>query len=651
MYDSDPDPESASSLEQRMTGRGLHDKQIAGLFAALGEQQDFVFLDTSMVDRINHRSLLFTEPVERLRFWAGENRAEFLARSAWWLDQGYYLAGWLGYEFLHDELAIGRKDETAALADLGVYGAPMSFDHLSGTNNFPPLIEPEQDDSSYLLTNLHPTIEEDQYCRAIDRILEYIAAGDTYQVNYTFKLHFDFDGSATRLYRDLRRSQPVPYGCFMKCGESSILSFSPELFFCLEGGKIIARPMKGTMKRGRFSGEDQEISRRLNIDVKNRSENVMIVDLLRNDLSHLVDNTGGGVVHVESLFDVERYRTVFQMTSTIVASRFGRDRVEPSRILEALFPCGSVTGAPKIRTMEIIAELEIESRGVYTGAIGYFGPAGDAAFNVPIRTVVLNGRKGEMGIGSGIVADSSPVGEWRECLLKARFLTNPPPQFELLETLLFDPHTGYLYVDEHLERLTASADYLGRACDGQRLRSQLDDFAATLTGTSCRRVRVLVAEDGEAALEAQECTRPQALSLGEARELHSEPLGEVGFADETTDSSSPWLFHKTTRRELYDKAWRQARSEGLLDLVFCNEKQEVTEGAISNIIVQKNGRYFTPPLHCGLLPGVMRARLLAGAEDVPIEEKVLYRDDLRRADQIYLCNSVRGVVPVKLRGQ
>lgn len=632
-----------------MSGRILHDKEIAGLFAALGDQQDFVFLDTSMVDGVNHRSLLFTEPVERLCCQAGENRAEFLARSAWWLDQGYYLAGWLGYEFLHDELAIGLKDETAALADLGVYAAPMSFDHLSGANNFPTLIEPDQEDSAYQLTNLRPTIEEDQYCRAIDRILEYIAAGDTYQVNYTFKLHFDFDGSAAHFYRDLRRSQPVPYGCFMKCGDSHILSFSPELFFRLEAGKIIARPMKGTMKRGRFSGEDEEIARRLNIDVKNRSENVMIVDLLRNDLSHLVDNTGGGVVQVESLFDVERYRTVFQMTSTIVATRFGRDRVEPSRILEAIFPCGSVTGAPKIRTMEIIEELEIESRGVYTGAIGYFGPAGDAAFNVPIRTVVLEGRKGEMGIGSGIVADSSPRDEWRECLLKARFLTNPPPQFELLETLLFDPQAGYLYVDEHLDRLTASADYLGRACNGKRLRSQLEDFGAALTGSSCRRVRVLVREDGEALIEAQECARPRALSLGEARELHSHPSGEVDFADETTDSSSPWLFHKTTRRELYDKAWRQACADGLLDLVFCNEKQEVTEGAISNIIIEENGRFYTPPLRCGLLPGVMRAHLLAGVEKIEIEEKVLYKNDLRQADQIYLCNSVRGVVPVSLR--
>ena len=632
-----------------MNHRILDDKEISRLFATLGDQQDFVYLDTSMPDAMNQRSLLFTEPVERLCLKAGENRAEFLDQAALWLDQGFYLAGWLGYEFLHDERAIGLKGDSPPLADLGVYAAPMSFDHRSGLNDFPVLSESEPGESTYRLTNLHSTIEEDQYCKAIDRILEYIAAGDTYQVNYTFKLHFDFDGSVTGLYRDLRRSQPVPYGCCIKSGDCHILSFSPELFFRLDSGRIIARPMKGTMKRGRFGREDEIIAKKLNGDVKNRSENVMIVDLLRNDLSHLVDNSGGGVVEVESLFDVERYRTVFQMTSTIVANRFDTDRLRPSRILEAIFPCGSVTGAPKIRTMEIIEELELVSRGVYTGAIGYFGPQGEAAFNVPIRTVVIDGRSGEMGIGSGIVADSSPRDEWQECLLKARFLTHPPPPFALLETMLYDPQEGYLFLDEHLDRVVSSADYLGWACDGQRLRAELGELTEKINSTGCTRVRLVVSEGGETVLETHDCDRPQALSLEKARSFHSQLKGPIDFAGKTTDSSSPWLFHKTTRRQLYDSAWRQARSEGLLDLIFCNEKGEVTEGAISNIVVEKNGRFFTPPLECGLLPGVMRSILLGDVGKFEITEKVLYRDDLLRADAIYLCNSVRGVVPVALR--
>ena len=632
-----------------MSPRILHDKDISGLFAALGDQQDFVYFDTSMVDGVNNQSLLFTEPVERLCLQAGEDRTAFLDRAAQWLDRGYFVAGWLGYELLHDELAIGLKNDATTLADLGVYGVPMSFDHRNGDNNFPAGTDPGEANSSYRLTNLRPTIEEEQYCRAIERILEYIAAGDTYQVNYTFKLHFDFNGSAASLYRDLRRSQPVPYGCFMKQGDNHILSFSPELFFRLDSGKIIARPMKGTMKRGRFNAEDKIIARTLSGDVKNRSENVMIVDLLRNDLSHMVDNTGGGLVEVESLFDVERYRTVFQMTSTIVATRFGSDRIPPARILEAIFPCGSVTGAPKIRTMEIIDELEIESRGVYTGAIGYFGPAGEAVFNVPIRTVVIDGRKGEMGIGSGIVSDSSPIDEWRECLLKARFLTNPPPSFALLETLLFDPQAGYLYLDDHLDRLKTSADYLGRVCDVQQVRTKLDEYARTFADSACMRVRLLVQEDGEAQIEAQKCERPRALSLHQARALTAQPRAVVDFADQVTDSSSPWLFHKTTRREIYDRAWRQANSEGLCDLIFCNQKGEVTEGAISNIIVEEDGCFFTPPLECGLLPGIMRNRLLTAEGEYAIQEKVLYKNDLRQADRIYLCNSVRGVVEVELR--
>ena len=632
-----------------MTPRTLHDQEISGLFAALGDQQDFVYLDTSMVDGANNRSLLFSEPVERLCLQAGEDRAALLDRAAQWRDRGYYIAGWLGYELLHDELAIGLKNDATALADLGVYGAPNCFDHRSGENDFPSMTDSGRADATYRLANLRPTIEEEQYCSAIERILEYIAAGDTYQVNYTFKLHFDFDGSAASFYRDLRRSQPVPYGCFMKHGDSHILSFSPELFFRLDSGKIIARPMKGTMKRGRFNGEDKIIARTLNKDIKNRSENVMIVDLLRNDLSHLVDNTGGGRVEVESLFDVERYRTVFQMTSTIVATRFGSDRIPPARILEAIFPCGSVTGAPKIRTMEIIDELELESRGVYTGAIGYFSPDGEAAFNVPIRTVVIQGSKGEMGIGSGIVSDSSPIDEWRECLLKARFLTNPPPPFALLETLLFDPREGYLYLDEHLDRLAASAEYLGRVCDLYKVRTKLDEYGRSFSGTACMRVRLLVEDDGGLTIEALECERPRALSLHQARTLTDQSPAVADLADQVTDSFSPWLFHKTTRRELYDAAWRQARSEGLHDLIFCNQKGEVTEGAISNIIVEEDGCFFTPPLECGVLPGVMRRRLLAAEGEFAVEERVLYKDDLIRADRIYLCNSVGGVVEVELR--
>lgn len=632
-----------------MTQRILNDSDIAKLFAALGEQRDFVYLDSSMPDRGNRRSLLFTEPVEWLRCRGGENRRGFLDQVEKWLARGFYLCGWLGYEFLHAEHAIGLKDVSPLLAELGVFENLREFDHLSGASTLPFSDEPAAIDLSYRVSGLHPVMDEERYCRAIDRILEYIAAGDTYQVNYTFKLHFGFDGSVQGLYRDLRRSQPVPYGCFFKSGDRHILSFSPELFFRMNSERITARPMKGTMKRGRFHREDEEIARKLYSDVKNRSENVMIVDLLRNDLSRLVDNTGGGEVRVESLFDVERYRTVYQMTSTIVANRFAHNHVAPARILEAIFPCGSVTGAPKIRTMQIIDELELESRGVYTGAIGYFGPQGEAVFNVPIRTVVVDGKRGEMGIGSGIVADSSPRDEWRECMLKARFLTSPPPRFKLFETLLFVPGSGYFLLEEHLARIKGSADYLGLICDSALIRNLLDRQAREFSGAGCKRVRMLLADDGEAVIEVAGCERPLAFSLEEARRTGPGLEGLIDFFIEPTDSSSRWLFHKTTRREQYDRAWRQADSEGLNDFVFCNEKGEITEGAISNVIVERNGECFTPPVTCGLLPGVMRTHLLSQSEGMKLREKVLYRQDLRRADRIYLCNSVRGVVAVRLR--
>jgi para-aminobenzoate synthetase/4-amino-4-deoxychorismate lyase len=626
----------------------LNDNQVASLLGSLGEQQDFVFLDTSMPDSTNRRSLLFTRPLARLRFFAGDSRRDFLEQAAARLEQGCYLAGWLAYEFLHEKHQINQPDSGAVLADFGVYPAPSYFDHAQGGTDFP-LVGPDGSNgpanAGYRIDNLRSSMEEEPYCRAIERILEYIAAGDTYQVNYTFKLSFDFDGSVAGLYRDLRRSQPVPYGSFIKQGDHHILSFSPELFFRLEGGRIIARPMKGTMKRGRYGAEDRGITRLLSSDVKNRSENVMIVDLLRNDLSRLVDDTGGGTVGVASLFDVERYRTVFQMTSTIVAQRFEKGPVRPAQILDAIFPCGSVTGAPKIRTMEIIEELETQQRGVYTGGIGYFSPDGDAAFNVPIRTLVIQGDSGEMGIGSGIVADSTPREEWRECLLKARFLTSLPPRFELIETMLYDPESGFLFGDRHLGRMRNSADYLGLAFDEEQLRSLLDDFASSAV-QSCQRVRLTLSGEGEAALRAAACERPASLSLAEACICRT--AGSIALAEETMQSSSSWLFHKTTQRQTYDAAHRQAAEAGLLDLIFRNERSEITEGAITTIIIEKNGRFFTPPIDCGVLPGVMRAVLLEDKAGSGLEERVLYEEDLKSADRLYICNSVRGVLPVKL---
>ena len=296
--------------------------------------------------------------------------------------------------------------------------------------------------------------------------------------------------------------------------------------------------------------------------------------------------------------------------------------------------------------MEIIDELETQPRGVYTGGIGYFGPAGEAAFNVPIRTVVIDGGRGEMGIGSGIVADSTARDEWRECLLKARFLTNPPPRFELIETMLHDPSAGFLFLEHHLHRLRTSADYFGFVLDEQRLRELLDTIEAGADASTCRRVRLTLSDDGEMAVTAGPCPRPAALSLAEAR--RGPDRGQVALAEECTASTSAWLYHKTSQRQIYEAASRQAARAGLLDQLFRNERLEITEGAISTIIIEKNGSFFTPPIDCGVLPGVMRAVLLEEGAEGTLAEHVLHEEDLRRADRLFICNSVRGVIPVAL---
>ncbi|MBE0584041.1 MAG: aminodeoxychorismate synthase component I [Desulfofustis sp.] len=627
----------------------LSDTQMAGLLATLSAHEHFVLFDTSRPDESNRHSLLFVDPVSRLVCRTGEDRRAFLERMTDLLDQGLYLAGWFAYEFFHERRSVAAEPLSVIRAEFGAYRRPLLHDHHRGTGSFPGLDgERHRQQDEYRLSGLAPNMDRDDYCRAIAAILDYIAAGDTYQVNYTCKMRFGFSGSVTGLYLDLRRSQPVPYGCFLKHGSRSLLSFSPELFFRAEPGVITTRPMKGTIHRGRTLEEDRRQAEMLQRDAKNRSENVMIVDLLRNDLARLVEALGGGTVRVASLFDIERYQTVLQMTSTVVAEYSRAGAVAPIELIDALFPCGSVTGAPKIRTMEIIEELETEPRGVYTGAIGYFSPDRQAVFNVPIRTVVLDGECGEMGIGSGIVADSTPADEWRECLLKARFLTHPLPAFELLETLLLRPLEGYFLLAEHLERLADSAAYCGFYFDRQRTLQALQEVAASGGTNGCRRVRLTLARHGEVRISSVPCAEPRRLFLPDPAVVESlEPVA-IGLAEETVDSSSIWLFHKTTHRQVYQQGLRQAENDGLFDVLLCNERGEITEGCISNIFALLDGIYVTPPLRCGLLAGVMRRRLLATTSSLSVQERVLYREDLLRAERLYLCNAVRGVLRARL---
>ncbi len=630
------------------------------LLMFLADKEQFVFLDTVKPDAENRVSLLFLNPVSRLQCLIGDDFRLFLAQIESALAAGHYVAGWFSYEFgyLLEESLQGLLcrpgDASLLLADLGVFAEPCFFDHRSGNTTFPVVNQTENRQNtdvrdtliSCQVKNIRPSQERDAYLQAIQAIQRYIEAGDTYQVNYTLKLFFDFMGTPEALYKILRRNQSVAYGAYLRLGESTLLSFSPELFFRKEADRIMVRPMKGTMHRGRFPGEDNEQANRLRNDEKNRSENVMIVDLLRNDLGRLMHDLGDVPVRTSSLFDVERYETLLQMTSTVIADG-GRDCLAflpLVQLFQALFPCGSVTGAPKIRTMEIISELEPLRRGVYTGAIGYLAPSGEAVFNVPIRTVSLRGTQGEMGIGSGIVADSVPEQEWQECLLKGRFLTSSSPPFQLIETLLWETGAGYWLLADHLDRLCASAEYFLFCCDRSSIEERLRRESRLFADVPMR-VRLTLAKDGEIVVSSLPCSLPAARCLPYHPDLLCPDLPLIEVSPVRTDSSLPWYFHKTTRREVYDCELQRARDNGLLDYCFLNERDELTEGCISNIILFRKGEYVTPSLHCGLLAGIMRKSLLSNAQ-VLLREEVLTLDDLQNADAVFLCNSVRGVVQV-----
>ena len=653
-----------------MPPRRLSTPVITDLLAGLARRESCLLLETSRVTGEDHRTLVFLEPREHLTCRAGDDPELFLRQVRERLGRGLYVAGWLAYELgylLEPVLGPCRGAGNRVVAEFGVFGPPYIYDHRRGVwlyagggkggrPGLPPELAGGGKGASgrYRIDNLRANQSREDYLEKIRTIKRYIEAGDTYQVNYTFKLLFDFHGSAEALYLALRRNQSVSYGAYLKRGERRIMSFSPELFFRKQGGTITVRPMKGTMRRGRTLAEDEELACILRNDIKNRSENVMIVDLLRNDLGRLSPPggrlDGKGQVTVRSMFDVEKYETLLQMTSTITARV--PDDLSPLALFKALFPCGSVTGAPKIRTMEIIRELETGERGVYTGAIGFLAPDGEAVFNVPIRTVVLEGGRGEMGVGSGIVHDSDPEAEWRECRLKGNFLQQPVPDFQLIETLLWRRDQGYWLLDAHLERLLDSAGYFDYPVEREEVVRRLEETAVVLRSGDGEavRVRLTLDRDGKVEITAAPIEVPQVSLEPPVGNRVVEGAGEgepplVRLSDKPTDSVSPFLYHKTTLRDLYDRERQHAVAAGFYEVLFRNERDEITEGAITNIFIIKAGRWYTPPLASGLLNGIFRRAFLAANPGL-VREAVLTAAELRQADAIYLANSVRGLVRV-----
>ncbi len=465
------------------------------------------------------------------------------------------------------------------------------------------------------------------YERAVEIIRDHIIAGDTYQVNYATRLRADFSGDPLAFYHDLAAAQAGGYGTYLDTGRFQVASASPELFFNRHpvgtgSDRLVTRPMKGTAPRGRWAAEDE--ARRLDLEAseKDRAENLIIVDLLRNDLGRVAEF---GSVAVEGLMAIERYDTVWQMTTTVVGDI---DREKPLvDVLLGLFPCGSVTGAPKVRSMEIIRDLESEPRGVYTGAIGYVAPPGSpgprASFSVGIRTVVIDGETGraEYGVGGGVTFGSEPGEEYEEAAVKARILDYGRADFELLETIRWDTECGWYWLDLHLDRLASSADYFDVPLQQASL---IRELTAAVEGRGDSRVRLTVSRRGLIRAVAQpflECGRGPVT---------------VAVDPDPVDTSSPFLYHKTTRRDPYDE--RRSRHPDVADVLLINERGEITESTIANVAVKMGGDWVTPPVECGCLPGIYRRVLL---DEGRLIERPVHVDDLEHCEGIALLNSVR----------
>ena len=477
---------------------------------------------------------------------------------------------------------------------------------------------------AYSATHWRASLPHHEYLDRVRRIRAHIEAGDTYQINFTWKLTSAFAGDPMSLLADLDVAQRGRWSAYVDIGRHAICSASPELFVSLDGTRIECRPMKGTAPRGLWSGADRERASSLQASGKNRAENVMVVDMTRNDLGRVARV---GSVHAGPLFEVERYPGQWQMVSTVTADVVTSNL---ESIFAALFPSGSVTGAPKHRSMGIIREVEGAPRGIYTGAIGTVGPE-RAHFNVAIRTVHVDRDRGlaEFGVGSGIVWDSIDRDEYEECLVKASILIRRDPVFELLESIGWTPEGGWLRLDAHLDRLRSSAEYFGFVlpADGA-LSEALDRSIAGCRGAS--KIRLLVARDGAVRSSSDPL-------VAKASRL------KAALADAPIDPANVFLYHKTTMRQVYDDA-RRSRPD-VDAVILWNSRGEVTEGTEANLVVEVDGRKVTPPVECGLLPGVERRALL---EDGVIQEQRVTVEDLSRAGSIWLINSVRGWMSVDL---
>ena len=568
-------------------------------------------------DEAAGRWLRFQNPVEIVAAARAEDvRPRLRAVEEAVAARGLHAAGWVAYEAApaFDAALAVRPPGPLPLLWFGLYDAPEPVD-------LPP-------PAAAVPGDWQPDVAPAAYARAFAEIKRRIRAGDTYQVNYSHRLRREaFALDPWQAFLALVHAQRAPFGAYVAAGPWRLCSASPELFFRLDGARLESRPMKGTAARGRSAAEDRAQLAALRASEKDRAENLMIVDMARNDLGRVARP---GTVQALRLCEPEKYPTVWQLVSAVAAET----DASVADVFAALFPAASITGAPKKRTMDVIADLETSPRQIYTGAIGFLAPGRRAQFNVAIRTLLLDVRTGraEYGVGGGIVWDSDPDAEQAECRAKARILSAPPrPPFELLETLLWTPADGIRLLELHLARLQESADYFDFPCDVARLRAEIETRARAFPAAP-QRLRLRLAADGAPVLEAAPLAP-----------LGAGPFYRVALARRPVDRNDVFLYHKTTHRQIYEEA--KADFPGHDDVILWNDAGEATESTRANLAVEIDGALCTPPVECGLLPGVARAELLARGV---LRERVIPRELLLRAPRLFLLNSVRGLFPAAL---
>ena len=597
--------------------------------------ETYALLEDSKSSQKEARNLFFSEVKEEIIATTEDQLPAALAKLEKCREQGLYLCGYIAYEagyyFVDKKIKQTKPNlKEQNLLHLVAFKSMQVLERKVIDDAFSTL---KQDPRSQLCAHgFKLSVPENKYLEAIKKIKQYIKAGDTYQINYTMKFKFRLRGTANALYQALRRSQPVEFGAFLNFPELKIISLSPELFVRKQGDTLVSKPMKGTAKRGLNDKEDEFIVDFLKNDPKTLAENVMIVDLIRNDFGRICQT---GSVKVKDLFEVQTFKTIHQMISTVRGKL--KSDVSFKGLLYGLFPCGSITGAPKIRTMEIINDLETESRGVYTGAIGYILPNNDFYFNVPIRTIVMNKRNQcEMGIGSGIIYESNAKAEFEECILKADFLTKLNDNFYLIETFKFDAKAHvFENIKEHRYRLNDSAGYFGFKIKPYVIDERIDEIRVALKDkTENYKIRLCAYQNGEVTISYEVIND----------DISKEKTVRLG--DQKIHSRSIFQYHKTSRREVYNEEYDKASDAGFYDAIILNEKNEVAEGCRHNVFIRKNGQLFTPPINAGVLHGIYRQKFIEAEKAI---EQAITLDDLKTCDEIILTNSVRGAVSVRLK--